>query len=170
MTAISIIWLAGSALAAAVVFASIARTRGTRDLQAALLIGVAASLVVALWSGEREVESRQAQLREMVAGMAPTYAQEMTRHEHASIGPDTPPDDPDYLYLIDMQRSWLAVNPAVADIYTLRRMADGRVALIVESETDYDRDGRYEGDREVPYSDRRGLRRRRSRDAGGPRR
>ncbi|NUN96702.1 MAG: response regulator, partial [Candidatus Omnitrophica bacterium] len=53
-----------------------------------------------------------------------------------------------YLYLIDTQIGWLERNPLVADIYTFRKRPDGKVVLMVDSETDYNHDGKYEGDRE----------------------
>ena len=88
-------------------------------------------------------------LRCSVEGFAPTYAVElqMLGHEHLSF--DTPPDHPLYLRLIEAQKRWLAVNPAVADVYTVRRNAEGRWAFLVDSETDYDRDGRFDNDREA---------------------
>ncbi|MGE3773355.1 MAG: hypothetical protein AB7I32_10550, partial [Gammaproteobacteria bacterium] len=87
-------------------------------------------------------------LERTVVGYAPTYALEMARLGHAAITLDTAPDEARYLALVEAQRRWLAVNPAIADIYTLRREADGTLRLNVDSETDYDRNGRYEGTRE----------------------
>lgn len=83
-----------------------------------------------------------------VVGYAPTYALEIERLGHAAITLDTAPDDPRYLAIIAAERRWLDVNPAVADIYTLRRDDQGTLRLIVDAETDYDRNGRFEGDRE----------------------
>lgn len=87
-------------------------------------------------------------LRRMVEGFAPTYAQELERMGHALITIDTPPDDPRYLALIDAEVRWLAMNPAVADIYTMRKSPDGGMHFVVDSETDYDHNGAIEGERE----------------------
>ncbi|MCM2374609.1 response regulator [Aporhodopirellula aestuarii] len=102
-------------------------------------------------------------LREQVIGIAPTYAIELQNLGHASITVDTPPDDPKYLSMIEAQKRWLKVNPQVADIYTFRMAPDGAkdaalspgtgppgseegvYQLIVDSETDYDRDGKFTG-------------------------
>ncbi|HEX5036363.1 MAG TPA: ATP-binding protein [bacterium] len=84
----------------------------------------------------------------MLEGFAPTYAQELTRMGHAALTPQTPPDDPAYLEIIEAQKRWLQVNPVVHDIYTLRKLSDGSNVFIADSETDYDRNGRYEGERE----------------------
>lgn len=107
----------------------------------ALIVGGAA-LAEYAGSGERD------RLREMVEGVAPTYAQEFQRLGHDRIGPDTPPDDPLYQKLIQAQIRWEKVNTQVSDIYTFRQTGEGQVALIVDSETDYDANGRFEGERE----------------------
>lgn len=109
-----------------------------------MLALLACGLAMSFAAGERE----RGQLKRTLEGFAPTYAVELSQHGHSRITPQTPPDDPVYLKLIETQKRWLAVNPAVNDIYTFRRLQDGRFAFIVDSETDYDRNGRYEGDRE----------------------
>ncbi|QOV91246.1 ATP-binding protein [Humisphaera borealis] len=100
--------------------------------------------LLAVLAGENERE----RLRQQVEGFAPTYALELARGNHASITTKTPADDPTYLALVECEKRWQAVNPAISDIYTFRQTADGGIALIVDSETDYDRNGRFEGDRE----------------------
>lgn len=87
-------------------------------------------------------------VQRMVEGFAPTYAQELSRLGHEKITPETPADDPVYLTMIESEKRWLNVNPFVNDIYTLRKLANGKTALIVDSETDYDRNGKFEGQRE----------------------
>lgn len=86
-------------------------------------------------------------LQRRVEGLAPTYAEELRSMGHADITPDTLPDDPRYLAMIRKQVRWLEINRAVADIYTFRKAPIGN-QLIVDSETDYDRDGSYTGARE----------------------
>ncbi len=93
-------------------------------------------------------EAEHARIRSFLQGVAPTYAQELERMGHAGMAVTTAPDDPVYLAMVEAQKRWLRVNPTVADIYTYRRL-DGRVRLMVDSETDYNRDGRYEGTREA---------------------
>ncbi|MET0262010.1 MAG: ATP-binding protein [Rariglobus sp.] len=88
------------------------------------------------------------QIRLLVSGLAPTFAHELSSLGHANITLDTPPDDPGYLALIERQKAWLRLNPHVSDIYTYRRAPDGRVVFVVDSETDYDRDGEFSGERE----------------------
>ena len=82
-------------------------------------------------------------LEDAILGMAPTYASELAALGHHRIGLQTAPDDPLYLAMIEKQKSWLDLNPTIADIYTFRR--DGQTPdknlLIVDSETDYDGNG-----------------------------
>jgi signal transduction histidine kinase/ActR/RegA family two-component response regulator len=97
---------------------------------------------------ERAGERRLSQLQRMVEGLAPTYARELSHLGHERISFDTPADDPLYLSMIEAQKRWLKANSAIADIYTFRLDEAGRVRLLVDSETDYDRDGVITGDRE----------------------
>ena len=97
----------------------------------------------------REGLEERARLQALVEGMAPTYAGELSLMGHADIHPGTPPDDPRYLKMIEAEKRWLDVNRGVADIYTFRRLEDGRTILVVDSETDYDHNGVYEGEREA---------------------
>jgi PAS domain S-box-containing protein len=90
-------------------------------------------------------ESRR--IQDFLQGVAPTYAQEVTRMGHAGITLDTPPDDANYLRIIEATRRWKAVNPVISDVYTYR-LVDDSVRLIVSSETDYNHDGKFEGPRE----------------------
>lgn len=87
-------------------------------------------------------------IREMLSDYAPTYARMMMAGGVEKISPQTPDDDPRYLDLIELQKRWLALNPTVNDIYTFAQKSDGTVVLLVDSETDYDRNGVYDGDRE----------------------
>ncbi|MEI8340261.1 MAG: ATP-binding protein [Verrucomicrobiota bacterium] len=88
------------------------------------------------------------QIRDMISSMAPTYAQELERMGHAKITPNTPPDDPLYLSMIQAEIRWQKANPKVADIYTVRKLPNGRNVMIIDSETDYNHNGLYEGERE----------------------
>jgi PAS domain S-box-containing protein len=87
-------------------------------------------------------------LQKMVEGIAPTYAQELELMGHARVTLDTDPNDPLYLALIEAQIRWLHANPNVADIYTFRKTDEGKAAFLVDSETDYDHNNAYEGERE----------------------
>jgi hypothetical protein len=84
----------------------------------------------------------------MMCGYVPTYAEELARMGHAQLTLETAADDPGYLAMIDAEKRWLAANTSIADIYTFRKRADGKIVLLVDSETDYDRNGSIEGERE----------------------
>jgi signal transduction histidine kinase/CheY-like chemotaxis protein len=109
-------------------------------LAVAILLGAA----LAEWAGH----ARHRSLEKIYSSLGPTYALELQKLGHARISSATPPNDPAYLALIEAQKNWLRVNPFIADIYTFRRHDDLRVAFIVDSETDYNRDGMFDGARE----------------------
>lgn len=95
-------------------------------------------------AGHRE----RARIKQLMEGFPPTYAVELERLGHARIDATTPAGDPVYLELIAAQSRWLAVNPHINDIYTIGRNAEGRLVMLVDSETDYDHNGRFEGELE----------------------
>lgn len=93
-------------------------------------------------------ESERARIRSMLQGIAPAYAEAMVEMGLLSLGSDTRADDPAYLRIIDIQKRWLASNPAAADIYVLMLRPDGRILHVVHAETDFDGDDRYDGEYE----------------------
>ncbi len=109
-----------------------------------VLVFVVPGLVAIRAAGEAE----RMRLIETVEGFLPVYAHELEVLGHARIRADTPADDPTYLRLIEAEKRWVAANPRVADIYTFHRLDDGNIALWVDAETDYDKNGVFEGDRE----------------------
>ena len=127
------------------------RARSSRRRRRRLAIG--ALLLAAILGGgwflvqQAGVQAR-AQIEQMVCGYVPTYAQELTRLGHAELTLETEPDDPHYLAMIDAEKRWLAANPSVADIYTFRKRADGKIVVMVDSDTDYNHDGKFDGVRE----------------------
>jgi diguanylate cyclase (GGDEF)-like protein/PAS domain S-box-containing protein len=84
-----------------------------------------------------------------MSAFATTYAGETEKLRHADLPADVAADDPRYLKLIEAQRRWLSANSLVSDIYTIRRDADGQsLRLLIDSETDYDGDGKFTDSRE----------------------
>ncbi len=138
--------------AAAAMFAGLHLWLRRRQHGFGLPPAVALTVVLLLALGAAAVERLEAhtveRLQRAIAGLAPTYAVEVERLGHAQVGRDTPADDPTYLSIIEAEKRWLQANPMVNDIYTLRPADATGVALIVDSETDYDRDGAYRGGRE----------------------
>ncbi|MFV0442960.1 MAG: response regulator [Planctomycetaceae bacterium] len=113
-----------------------------------LWCGVSLLTMLAVFLSIQRGEHERRRLRAAVEGLAPTYAAEMERMGHEFITPETSANDPRYLTMIERQNAWLALNPAVHDIYTMRMDSDGTLRLIVDSETDYDRNGQIDGERE----------------------
>ncbi len=112
-----------------------------------LVLGLILLCGTALAEVNGRLERRR--LQRMLEGYAPTYADEMARLGHSRLPADCPPDDPTYLTLVGAQVHWLRMNPSIADIYTIRRHPDGTHYLMVDSETDYDGNGRIEGETEA---------------------
>ena len=118
------------------------RKRGGLRSSAAIMI--LASIYLAVGRGETE----RMQLRHSVDGFATMYADEMREHGHGAVDVFSSADNESYLFLIKKQLKWLWLSPAVADIYTMQMDSDGTVRIIVDSETDYDKSGQIDSDRE----------------------
>ena len=118
------------------------RQRGGLRSSAAILILV--SIYLAVGRGETE----RTQLRHSIDGFATMYADEMREHGHETVGSSESSQDEAYLFLIRKQLKWLWLSPTVGDIYTMRMNSDGSVRIIVDSETDYDRNGKIDSARE----------------------
>lgn len=105
-------------------------------------------LLIGSWLVFAEGEAARKRLRHGLEGFAPTYAAEIAVRGHHRLPSNASADDPLYLDLIAAQKRWLRLNPSVTDVYTVRRDAHGTWRFIVDSETDYDRDGVINGARE----------------------
>lgn len=138
--------LAAAALAGTCGLAAVTRQRRSRWLAFATL---AVGLALAWFAIEQAGRRAAREIERLVGAMAPTYARELELMDHAALPLDVAADDPRYLAIIAAQMRWLEVNPRVADIYTFRKLPDGRIVLLVDSETDYDHDGRFAGEREA---------------------
>jgi PAS domain S-box-containing protein len=96
-------------------------------------------------AGNRE----RSRIKELMEGFPPTYAVELERLGHSSITPQTAANDPVYLELIAAENRWIQVNPYINDIYTIGKTPEGKLMILVDSETDYDRNGKIEGELEA---------------------
>ncbi len=136
----------------AILFALLQRRvwRGDRNVRALLISSSLVAVILGVgWFVVQDAGARaQTRVEQMLSGYASTYARELERMEHSALTLDTAPDDPRYLAIIDAEKRWLAANPRIADIYTFRQKPDGQIVLFADSETDYDRNGRFEGERE----------------------
>jgi signal transduction histidine kinase/CheY-like chemotaxis protein len=90
----------------------------------------------------------QEKTQEKLLGYAPIYARVMERMHHDSMSEGTSEQDQAYLSLVDLEKIWLSANKFVSDIYTMKMNAEGKIYLMVDSETDNDRNGIFDGDRE----------------------
>lgn len=119
-----------------------------KSLMIGILLFAVAFLVIAWNLVDRAGSKEKRRMREKMEAIAPTFAGEIQRMGHERMRLDTSKDDPTYLAIVQAQIRWEKITPSVFDIYTFRRLPDGQTCLIVDSETDYDRNGVFEGDRE----------------------
>jgi PAS domain S-box-containing protein len=124
------------------------RAPGAAGVGPAAWCGLAALLVGGAVVTDTNADRARDRLRTTLQSFARTYAEELQRMGHARLTWDVAGNDPLYLSMIEAEKRWLRANPYAADIYTFRRNPQGRVAFLVDSETDYNHDGRIEGDRE----------------------
>lgn len=143
-----LVFIAGLLVATWLVHRWLKRQPGDAGLPRIVWLGMAFFMVAAAGMAEIAGQREDDRLRQLLQGFAPTYARELERMGHHRIGFDTSDDHPDYRAMVEAQKRWLAANPAISDIYTLRRDKVGRYFLIVDSETDYDGDGRFTATRE----------------------
>jgi len=125
--------------------------RGTTDAKLPRYTWIIAGVFVA-GLGIRLVfvtKDAKANIEYLLSDIAPILADEMEQLGHARLTLQTPPDDPLYLQLIEVQKRVLKMTAGLMDVYTMRRRPDGKVVLMVDSETDYDHNGVYNGDREA---------------------
>ena len=93
--------------------------------------------VLAEWAGE----AGRTRLRGMLGGAAPTYAAALERGGHATLRLDVTGSDSLYRVLLGLQRSWVAANPSIHAMYTLRTLPNGRVVHLVDVESDQGGEG-----------------------------
>ncbi len=123
------------------------RKRRTKSPWQVWILGVC--ILFASWyvSGDAGKRERD-RIESMTGEFARLYGYEMQQSGHARLPGDAAADDSLYLSLIKMEKRWLTLNASISDIYTLRKRPDGKNVFLVDSETDYDHNGKYEGDRE----------------------
>lgn len=142
--AFAVITLAGVLLADRFFFSRSFDKRQRGALRSSALVLICGSVYLAIRSGETE----RAQLRTSIDGYATGYADEMREHGHYLVSDSTPVDDQNYLLLLNKQIKWLNLSKAVDDVYTIRQGKDGKLRLIVDSETDYNDNGAIDEARE----------------------
>lgn len=98
-------------------------------------------MVVGWWPVEEAGHAERMEIESVVTAMAPVYAKELSRAGHALLDPTTPADDPVRRRIVQLLDEWMAQNPMANDIYTMRKLPDGRQIFIADGDTDYNHDG-----------------------------
>ena len=97
---------------------------------------VACTLIVLLLIGGgfvvndagRQEEERS---RQIVEGIAPTFAYELRKMGHEHIRIATGMNDAEYLGILKAVEQWRTVNPDIQRIYTLRKLPDGQSVYVI---------------------------------------
>jgi PAS domain S-box-containing protein len=98
-----------------------------------LVVCLAAGAVLAEWAGE----AGRTRLRGMLEGATPVYAAAFERGGHEALRLDASGSDSLYRALLGLERSWVAANPSIHAMYTLRTLPNGRVVHLVDVEADH---------------------------------
>ncbi len=113
-----------------------------------MLVAAAAFAAANWWTVKIAGEKAQANIERALDTLAPTFAIELEELGHDQITASTPPDDRAYLALVERIRKWEKVSPFAHDIYTIRRLPNGANVFIVDPESDYNRDGKFDEENE----------------------
>ncbi len=85
--------------------------------------------------------------KEYLSSLVDTYRFLLDSNGLISVTKNLKEDD-NYLKLIQLEKDILEHNDELSDIYTFKVNGNDKFVLVVDSETDYDRNGKYEGERE----------------------
>jgi diguanylate cyclase (GGDEF)-like protein/PAS domain S-box-containing protein len=112
--------------------------------------GIICMLLIIGWfavddAGKKELERNKM----LVDGIAPTFAYELEKMGHEDIRLATSVFDPQYQNINKTLHKWLAINPDISAIYTLRRLSDTSSVYIISPPSDYNHDGQIEGEHET---------------------
>ena len=109
------------------------------------VFAAATAFVTANWWTVRNAgEDAEANIERVLETLAPTYAIELQELGHERITASTAPDDQTYLAVVERIKKWEKASPFAHDIYTIRRLPDGANVFIVDPESDYNRDGKFD--------------------------
>ena len=87
----------------------------------------------------RQEEDRS---RQIVEGIAPTFAYELRKMGHEHIRIATGMNDAEYLEILNTVLKWRGVNPDILRIYTLRKLPDGRSVYVIAPDSTQDAHGK----------------------------
>ena len=123
------------------------KTRSTHVPWLVWFLAAALLLAGGLLAGQAGRQAK-ARIAKITLDFARLYAHEVEQRGHWQLPDNVAPNDPTYLRLIEAEINWEKLNPEISDIYTLRKRPDGKNFFLVDSETDYNRNGKYDGERE----------------------
>ncbi len=99
-------------------------------------------------AGKKELDRNKM----LVDGIAPTFAYELEKLEHENIRLATSTQDPKYQAVNATLQKWLAINPEISSIYTLRQLSETTNVYVFSPPSDYNHDGVISGEMERGFS------------------
>ncbi|MDR2439048.1 MAG: response regulator [Planctomycetaceae bacterium] len=88
-------------------------------------------------------------LQNNLSGLAKSFSVTLSQMGHEKITPQMSDDDPYLLHILDTISEWQNRVQFAASIYTLRENAKGEIFFILCPPADLNRDGQFEGEREL---------------------
>lgn len=128
--------------------AEVRRAIGLNRLSLYFGLATGALVLLGILAAGTSARARLRNIQTYVGGIAPTLAGELTRHEHWKLDLNTRPEDERYTALDGLLSEWQRLNPTCVSLYTIRKLPNGRKVLILSPPSDYDRNGRIEGELE----------------------
>ncbi|ARU61104.1 hypothetical protein CBW65_08525 [Tumebacillus avium] len=98
-------------------------------------------------AGKQELERN----KNLVDGIAPTFAYELEKLGHENIRLATPTTDTEYLAVKETLEKWLDINPDISAIYTLRPLSKTSNVYVISPPSDHNHDGKIAGEQENGY-------------------
>ncbi|MBI4624436.1 MAG: response regulator [Verrucomicrobia bacterium] len=94
-----------------------------------LVMGV---IVAGALTAEWVAAHRRESIRAAVSALAPTYAHELQKLDHASVTAATPADHPIHQAVLKAGRDWMRLNPILGQLFTFRADSDGRIRIVAD--------------------------------------
>jgi diguanylate cyclase (GGDEF)-like protein len=122
--------------------------RGLRTASFAMAI-ITAGVLCGGWFFVNNAEKREYErTRDTLVGNAPILAYELSKLGHEKIDLNIAANDSQYVHMITTMIDWMRLNRQINSIYTLRKLENGSNVFILGPETDYNRNGYLDEDKE----------------------
>lgn len=119
-----------------------------RSLPLLFLLFILLFLLVGLFLNKYFENLERNRIVSIVDGFLPTFSQRLEEYGHSTITLETKENDPTYQLLLRKVERWTKINRMIQCVYTIRKYADGNNYLLLDTPTDYNRNGIIDGELE----------------------